>query len=422
MHFWMAIIIFLAAYSLIVVEKFHRSVVALMGAAVVVALGIVAQEQAFASIDFNTIGLLIGMMIIVGITRQSGVFEFMAIKSAKLAGGQPLAILATLSLITALASAFLDNVTTVLLIVPITFAITDRLNLAPMPFLLAEIISSNVGGTATLIGDPPNIMIGSATGLGFVDFLSNLAFPAAVILIITIAIMLWLYRGRLQATPDDIAELMKMDERSFIKDWRLMKLSLLVLGLTMAGFMLHQVLHLESATIALLGAGLLMLLSNENVDEVLLTVEWPTIFFFAGLFIIVEGLVETGVIALIARKFLSLTGGKLASTGILVLWMSALASAFVDNIPFVATMIPMLQSVGQLSGIPMESIWWSLALGACLGGNGTLIGASANIIVAGIASRYDSPISFSEFFKIGFPLMLLSIVISMIYLYLFFWL
>lgn len=422
MHFWMAIIIFLAAYSLIVVEKFHRSVVALMGAAVVVALGIVAQEQAFASIDFNTIGLLIGMMIIVGITRQSGVFEFMAIKSAKLAGGQPLAILATLSLITALASAFLDNVTTVLLIVPITFAITDRLNLAPMPFLLAEIISSNVGGTATLIGDPPNIMIGSATGLGFVEFLSNLALPAVVILIITIAIMLWLYRGRLQATPDDIAELMKMDERSFIKDWRLMKLSLLVLGLTMAGFMLHQVLHLESATIALLGAGLLMLLSNENVDEVLLTVEWPTIFFFAGLFIIVEGLVETGVIALIARKFLSLTGGKLASTGILVLWMSALASAFVDNIPFVATMIPMLQSVGQLSGIPMESIWWSLALGACLGGNGTLIGASANIIVAGIASRYDSPISFSEFFKIGFPLMLLSIVISMIYLYLFFWL
>ncbi len=422
MHFWLAIIIFIIAYTLIVVEKIHRSVVALVGAAAAVSLGILSQKQAFAAIDFNTIGLLIGMMIIVGITRQSGVFEYLAVKSAKMAGGHPLAILATLSLITAVASALLDNVTTVLLIVPITFAITDRLDIAPMPFLLAEIISSNIGGTATLIGDPPNIMIGSATGLGFIDFISNLALPAAIILLATVSIMLWIYRKSLNTTPGHIADLMKLDETSFIKDWKLMKQSLLVLSITMAGFLFHQLLHLESATIALFGAGLLMLISQENVDEVLLTVEWPTIFFFAGLFIIVGGLVETGVIELIAQKFLAITGGKLVSTGILVLWLSALASAFVDNIPFVATMIPMLQSVGQMSGIPMESIWWSLALGACLGGNGTLIGASANIIVAGIASRYDSPISFSEFFKIGFPLMLLSVFISMIYLYLAYWL
>ncbi|HWP98175.1 MAG TPA: ArsB/NhaD family transporter [Syntrophomonadaceae bacterium] len=422
MQFWLSVIIFLIAYTLIVVEKVHRTIVALIGATVVVALGIITQKQAFASIDFNTIGLLIGMMIIVGITRQSGVFEYLAIKSSKLAGGKPLAILVVLSVITALISALLDNVTTVLLIVPITFAITDRLDISPMPFMFAEIMSSNIGGTATLIGDPPNIMIGSATGLGFVDFITNLAVPVMIILFVTIGIMLWLYRKQLKATPDRVADILKLDEKSFIKDWHLMKQSIIVLGLTVMGFILHQQLHLESATIALLGAGLLMLISSENVDEVLLTVEWPVIFFFAGLFVMVEGLVKTGVITLIAEKFLAITGGKLVSTGILVLWFSAIASAFVDNIPFVATMIPLLQSVGQLSHMPMESVWWALALGACLGGNGTLIGASANIIVAGIAERYNNPIRFVEFFKVGFPLMLISIFLAMIYLYLFYWL
>lgn len=421
MLFWLSIIIFIMAYALIVVEKVHRSIVALLGAALVVALGVISQDRAFASIDFNTIGLLIGMMIIVGITRQSGVFEYLAIKSAKLAGGKPLKILAVLSLVTAFASALLDNVTSVLLIVPITFAITDRLNISPIPFLYAEIISSNIGGTATLIGDPPNIMIGSATGLGFIDFIANMTLPAVVILIITVLIMLWIYRKKLDTTSENIEKLLSLDELSFVKDWLLMKKSLAVLAITMVGFLLHQLLHLESATIALLGAGLLMLISNESIDEILLTVEWPTIFFFAGLFVMVGGLIETGVIALIARKFLALTGGELVPTGILVLWSAAIASTFVDNIPFVAAMIPLLQSVEQLSAIPMESIWWSLALGACLGGNGSLIGASANIIVAGIAERYGAPIRFLDFLKIGFPLMILSVFISMIYLYLFYW-
>lgn len=422
MQFGLSILIFLAAYTLIVVDKVHRSIVALIGAAVVVTLGLISQKQAFASIDFNTIGLLIGMMIIVGIARQSGVFEYLAIKSAKMTGGRPLAILAVLSLITAVASALLDNVTSVLLIVPITFAITDRLNVSPLPYLFAEIISSNIGGTATLIGDPPNIMIGSATGLGFMDFLTNLALPALVILLVTVGIMLFLYRKTLKTTRSYIDDLLKLDEKSFIKDWRLMKQATFIIGLTIAGFLLHQMLHLESATIALLGASLLMLISNESVDETLLTVEWPTIFFFAGLFVMVGSLVETGVIASIAHKFLAMTGGDVVKTGVLVLWVSALASSFVDNIPFVATFIPMLQSVEQIANIPMESVWWSLALGACLGGNGTLIGASANIIVAGIAERYDAPIRFMDFLKIGFPLMILSIVLAMIYLYLFYWL
>ncbi|MDD3363901.1 MAG: ArsB/NhaD family transporter [Syntrophomonas sp.] len=421
MHYWLSISIFLLVYILIMSEKIHRTIVSIVGAALIIALGVVTQKQAFAHIDFNTIGLLIGMMIIVGITRHSGIFEYLAIKSAKLAGGKPLAIMATLALVTATASALLDNVTTVLLIVPVTYAITDRLNISPIPFLFTEIISSNIGGTATLIGDPPNIMIGSATGLGFMDFLANLALPAIVILVITIAILVFFYRKQLDTTDDRIQSLLELNEKEFIKDWRLLKQSLTVLGFTIVGFLLHQTLHLESATIALLGAGLLMLITNEHPEEVLLNVEWPTIFFFAGLFVLVGGLVETGVIEQIAKKALLITDGNLVQTGLLVLWLSAIASAFVDNIPFVATMIPLLQTMGQLSNLPMEPTWWALALGACLGGNGTLIGASANVIVAGIAERHGTPIGFISFLKVAFPLMLLSIVLSTVYLYLFFW-
>jgi len=421
MDFWLSIIIFVLVYGLIMTEKIHRTIVAMLGAAIIIAIGIVNQENAFASIDFNTIGLLIGMMIIVGITRQSGVFEYLAIKSAKLVGGKPLAIMAVLALVTALASALLDNVTTVLLIVPVTYAITDRLDISPIPFLFTEIIASNIGGTATLIGDPPNIMIGSATGLGFMDFVTNLALPAIVILLITIAIMLFIFRKEMDTTDDRIQRIIELNEKESIKDWRLLKRSLSILGLTIVGFLLHQSLHLESATIALLGAAVLMLVTDENPEEVLLNIEWPTIFFFAGLFILVGGLVETGVIELIAKQALLITGGNLMQTGILVLWLSAIASAFVDNIPFVATMIPLLQTMGQLSNLPMEATWWALALGACLGGNGTLIGASANVIVAGMAERYGTPIGFISFLKVGFPLMLLSIVLSTVYLYFFFW-
>ncbi|MGE5398231.1 MAG: SLC13 family permease [Chitinophagales bacterium] len=421
MGFWLAIIIFLLAYVFIILDKIHRTIVALVGATVLVALGVITQKQAVTSIDFNTIGLLVGMMIIVGITRQSGVFEYLAVKAAKLSGGKPLAIMAALALVTALASAFLDNVTTVLLIVPVTFAITDRLNVSPIPYLLAEVIASNIGGTATLIGDPPNIMIGSATGLGFMDFIANLALPAGIIFLVTIGVMLLIYRKQLKTSDDNIQNILSLNEIDFIKDWQLLKRSLIVLGLTIVGFLLHQLLHLESATIALLGAAILMLVTREDPEEILLTVEWPTIFFFIGLFVIVGGLKETGVIELIARKSLVITGGNVMHTGLLVLWLSAIASAFVDNIPFVATMIPLLQSIGHMSNLPMESIWWALALGACLGGNGTLIGASANVIVAGISERYGNPIKFMDFLKVGFPLMLFSIVISTIYLYVRFW-
>jgi Na+/H+ antiporter NhaD/arsenite permease-like protein len=420
-YFWLSIIIFLITYAFIIADKIDRTIVVWMGAALVIALGVINQEKAIEHIDFNTILLLIGMMVIVGITRKSGVFEYLAIKSAKMVKGEPVAVLVVLGLITAVASALLDNVTTVLLIVPITYALTDHLEISPMPFLFTEIFASNIGGTATLIGDPPNIMIGSATGLGFMDFIMNLTLPVVFILVITIVCLVFIYKKDLTADQDKIERLMALNEIDYIREWLILKKSLMVLGLTILGFMLHQSLHLESATIALFGAGLLMLITREEPEEVLLSVEWPTIFFFAGLFILVGSLQVNGVISLIAHKSLQITGDSVVLTGTLVLWLSALASAFVDNIPFVATMIPLLQEVGQLSHMPMESIWWSLALGACLGGNGSLIGASANVIVAGIAERKDTPIRFFEFLKIGFPLMLLSISISMGYLYFVFW-
>lgn len=419
--FWLSIGIFAVAYIFIVVEKIHRTIIALVGAAIAIALGVISQEQAVNAIDFNTIGLLIGMMIIVGITRQSGVFEYLAIKAAKVARGKPLAILAALAVITAVASALLDNVTTVLLIVPVTFAIADRLDVSPVPYLFTEILACNIGGTATLIGDPPNIMIGGATGLGFMDFLVNLAPPVIVIFVVITAILIFVFRKDLDATEENINQLMSLEEREYIKDWKLLKSSLAVLGLTMVGFLLHQALHLESATIALLGASLLMLIAGEDPEETLLTVEWPTIFFFAGLFIIVGGLEVRGVIEVVAEKALELTGGNLLHTGMLVLWLSAIASSFVDNIPFVATMIPLIQAMETMSSMPVEPLWWTLALGACLGGNGTLVGAAANVIVAGIAERYGNPIRFIDFLKIGFPIMLLTILMAMVYLYLFYW-
>ncbi|HRY13345.1 MAG TPA: ArsB/NhaD family transporter [Syntrophomonadaceae bacterium] len=421
LNFWLAILIFLITYVYIVVEKYHRAITVWVAATVVVVLGLINQEQAIEHIDFNTILLLIGMMVIVGITRKSGIFEYLAIKAAKLVNGQPIALLVVLAVIMAVTSAFLDNVTAVLLIVPITYALTDRLDISPMPFLFTEIIASNIGGTATLIGDPPNIMIGSATGLGFADFLANMALPAIVVLVVTTICLVGIYRKDLVAEEDKIESLMTIDEMHYIQEWLLLKKSLAVLGLTILGFLLHQALHLESATIALLGAGVLMLVSGEEPEETLLSIEWPTIFFFGGLFVLVGSLQVNGVISFVARELMLVSGTAVPMLGTVVLWLSALASAFVDNIPFVAAMIPLLQEAGQISQIPMESIWWSLALGACLGGNGSMIGASANVIVAGIAARNDTPIKFLDFLKIGFPLMILSIIISNLYLYLVFW-
>ncbi|MGE5397722.1 MAG: SLC13 family permease [Chitinophagales bacterium] len=421
MYFWLSIAVFVLAYVAIMSEKLHRAIIALTGAALLIVLHVLSQEQAVDYIDFNTIGLLIGMMIIVTITKRSGVFEYLAVKSAQITRGRPLAILAALAVVTAVVSAFLDNVTTVLLIVPVTVALTDRLDVSPMPYLLLEIIASNIGGTATLIGDPPNIMIGSATGLGFLDFAANLAPVIVVVLLATIGVMLLIYRKDLKTTDDRINSLLELNPIDFIKDRVLLKKALIILALTIVGFLLHQTLKLESATIALMGAALLMIISGEEPEETLLSVEWPTIFFFAGLFVIVGAMDVQGVIKILAQESLKITHGNLMQTGMLVLWLSAIASAFIDNIPFVATMLPLLDTVGNLTHMPMESIWWALSLGACLGGNGTLIGASANVIVAGMSERMGNPIRFMDYLKIGFPLMLMSIVICTVYLFLRYW-
>lgn len=418
-QFIIASVIFLATYAIIVSEKIHRTVAAFLGATLVVILGITSTERAVHAIDFNTIGLLVGMMIIVGITRQTGVFEYLAVKAAKISHGEPLKILTALALVTAVLSALLDNVTTVLLIVPVTIAIARQLEIDPLPFLVTEIITSNVGGTATLIGDPPNIMIGSATGLGFMDFVLNLTPVVVVVYVLTIFILGQIYRKQMTAREELKAGLMKLEENDEIKDHTLLRKSLLVLSLTILGFVLHQYIHLESSAVALAGASFLLLLSREDPEHVLQVVEWPVIFFFVGLFVVVGALEEVGVIRAVAEWALEVTGGEILGTGLLILWLSALASSFVDNIPFVATMIPLIQDMGRLGGlVDLNFLWWSLALGACLGGNGTIIGASANIIVVGMAERRGVNISFIGFMKLAFPLMLMSIIIATAYLWL----
>lgn len=417
----LAISVFLLTYGFIISEKVHRTIVAMIGGIIMLALGIVSQETALHHIDFNTLGLLTGMMIIVAITGETGLFKYIAIIAAKKAKGDPLKILFSLAIITAVSSAFLDNVTTVLLMVPVTFSITRQLKVNPEPYLITEIIASNIGGTATLIGDPPNIMIGSAVKeLSFMSFINNLAFISAVTLVITLSILLLIYRKQLKTTEDLKSGLMSLDEKKELKDKVLLKQSLIVLGLTILGFFLHQLLHLESATVALGGAFILLLLTSKtdhDLEHAFSRVEWTTIFFFVGLFVVVSGLVETGIISSLARSAIAFTGGDIKVTAILILWLSAIASAFVDNIPFVATMIPMIQDMGLMGIADLEPLWWSLALGACFGGNGSLIGASANLIVVGLAAQEGTHISFMRFFFIGFPIMLLSVLIATIYVY-----
>lgn len=419
----LALIIFVLTYALIMSEKVHRAIAALLGGMILIVAGVLSQEKAIEHIDWNTLGLLIGMMIVVGITRRTGVFQYLALWAVKIAKGEPIRILIALATVTAIVSAFLDNVTTVLLIVPITFTIADKLKVNPIPFLISQVLASNIGGTATLIGDPPNIMIGSQTGLGFMDFLIHLTPVIIVVHIATMAIFWVLYRKSMQV-PEElkkaVCEVNPIDE---ITDYALLKKSLVVLGLIIATFVVHQFLHLESATIALTGAALLMLIAKEEPEDILLSVEWPSIFFFAGLFIVVGGLVETGLIDKLAQWAMTVTAGNFKLTGMLILWLSAIASAFVDNIPFVATMIPLIKEMGHIGGLTpaaLQPLWWALSLGACLGGNGTLIGASANVIVAGLAEKNGYKIKFIPFMKLAFPMMLVSIVISTIYLWIFY--
>ena len=414
------ITIFLVIYGIIISEKINRTAISLFGAIVMIILGILNQEQAIEHIDFNTIGLLVGMMIIVNILKRTGVFEYLAIRAAKKAKGDPWKILVLFAIITAVSSAFLDNVTTILLIVPVTLVITDTLDTNPIPFMFTEILIANIGGTATLIGDPPNIMIGSATGLGFVDFIVNLAPVIIVISVATLFLLKLIYKDFLKATDENKQKIMKMDESITIKDKLLLKKSLIVLFLTILGFMVHAQFHLESATVALGGAALLLVISKIDPEEILFEVEWTTIFFFMGLFILVGSLVEVGVIDNLAKKMLELTKGNLFVTTLTILWVSAIASAFLDNIPFVATMIPLIKAMTASGQLDANPLWWALALGACLGGNGTIIGASANVIVTGIMAREGRPVSFMSFMRIGFPMMIVSIIISTIYLILFY--
>lgn len=419
-HVFIALIIFILTYTAIISEKINRTIIALFGAVLMIIFQVLPQTRAFGVIDFNTIGLLIGMMIIVIILRKTGIFQYIAIKTAKASKGDPWKIFLLFAIITALASALLDNVTTILLIAPVTLVITDTLELNPFPFLFAEIFAANIGGTATLIGDPPNIMIGGETGLGFMDFLTNLAPIAIVVFIATLFIMKFMFRKEFKVTEENKKKVLDFDEGKTIQDKKLLIQSGVVLGITILGFILHQSVHLESATVALFGAVLLLLVSKADPDEILMEIEWSTIFFFVGLFILVGALEEVGVIKMLAMKLIELTKGNMLITSMLVLWFSAIASAFVDNIPFVATMIPLIQNMQSISGMDVTPLWWSLALGACLGGNGTIIGASANVIAAGMLEKRGNKIGFVKYMKLAFPLMLVSIIISTIYLIVFY--
>ncbi|MDX8412654.1 MAG: ArsB/NhaD family transporter [Mariprofundales bacterium] len=424
---WLAVAILLAVYTVIMMEKFNRAVLSLLGAGLMVMCGVLNQEQAVHGIDFNTIGLLTGMMVIVAISQKSGMFQYVAIRSAKIVKGNPWGVLVMLSSVTAIFSAFLDNVTTVLLVAPVTLLITDALDIKPYPFLFAEILASNIGGTATLIGDPPNIMIGSQAGLSFYDFLVNLAPIIPLIFLMTLG-CIWLMFGRqMRATDEARALIMSFNEQEALKDIPLLKRSLLVLGLVLIGFTCAHHFGLEPATIAMFGAALLLLLQswssdleakNHAFEGVMAEVEWTTIFFFVGLFIIVTGAEHTGVISLLAAELLEATAGDFNNTVAAVLWTSAIASALIDNIPFVATMIPMIENMAPTFGgeEALTPLWWALALGACLGGNGSLIGASANLIVAGFAQRAGHPIAFLTFMKHAFLLMIFSIIIAHLYI------
>jgi Na+/H+ antiporter NhaD/arsenite permease-like protein len=394
-----------------------------------ISLGVLNQEAAIHGIDFNTLGLLTGMMVIVAITSRSGVFQYVAIWSAKKVDAQPWGILLMLSIVTAVFSALLDNVTTVLLIAPVTLLITEELEVEPYPFLFAEIFSSNIGGTATLIGDPPNIMIGSAVHLSFNDFLINLAPITPLIMLITMLIIYLIWGHKMQASEEARRRIMQFKEKEAIKDVPLLKRSLFVLGLVVTAFVIAHPMGLEPATIAMFGGALLLLLSNlkfdaeeqsENVHHAFAEVEWVTIFFFVGLFIVVAGIEHAGLLTILANSIIDLTGGDMTITALAILWVSSVVSALVDNIPFVATMIPIIESMGPTFGGEelLMPLWWSLALGACLGGNGSLIGASANLIVAGFAERAGHRIRFLPFMAIAFPLMMLSIVIASVYVYL----
>ena len=410
-----AVVIFLVTMVAVMTEKVHRAVAAMAGAVLMILLHILDLNDCVSHVDVNTLGVLVGMMIFVAVVKKSGIFEYVAIKSAKLAKGKPWRIMVSFVLITAILSAFLDNVTTVLLVGPMTLAITGILKINPIPYMISEILASNMGGTATLIGDPPNIMIGSAAGLGFSDFLLNTGFPVAVILALTLLCFRFLYVKEMQVDQEAMDKVMSLDENVAIHDKTLMIKSLVVMALVVLGFILHSQTGIESGVVALTGAVVILLIGKQDAEDIILSVEWSTILFFIGLFVVVGGLQEVGVINMLAQMMVNATQGNMVMSLLIVLWASAFISAFLDNIPFVATMIPLILTMGQ-SGMNITPLWWALSLGACLGGNGTLIGASANVVLSSISTKNGYPITFKSFTKIGFPIMLMSIAVSTVWL------
>lgn len=429
--FWIAITIFTVALIAIISEKIHKTVVAIFGASLVLALKILDQHEAFHleeyGVDWNVIFLLVGMMVIISLIRPTGMFEYIAIKSAKIGRGEPMRIMIIFAVITAVLSALLDNVTTVLLLAPVTLLIAEALQVDAVPFLIVEALASNIGGTATLIGDPPNIMIASKAKLSFVDFIIHLTPVVIVIMIFFLLVIRVVFAKGLQTKDELKQRIMSMQENEAIKDPAMLKKSLFVLGLVLVGFTLHGVFHYEPATVALFGAGLLLLLSKTSEPHrVLAEVEWPVIFFFIGLFVMVGGLVKVGAIKMMSVEVLNLTEGNMLATSMLIMWFSAIASAVVDNIPYVATMNPLVIDMAgemwpNLSGVELLQhpdlmpVWWSLALGACLGGNGSPIGASANVIVVGMAEKAGQKISFLRFMAYGVPITFLTVCFAMIY-------
>ena len=403
-----AVAVFVVVMITIMTEKLHRSLAAITGAMIVLALHVMPFDAAMEHIDFNTLGVLLGMMLFVSVVKLSGVFEFLAIKCARLAKGDPWKIMLLFVLLTAVLSAFLDNVTTVLLIGPMTLTVCKLLDVNPIPFFMTEILASNIGGTATLIGDPPNIMIGSAAGYSFFDFILYDAPAVAIILVAILGVFYSLYGRKMNVDDEHKARIMELDEHAQIKNRRLLKQSVVMTALVVVGFMAHGALGLESCIIALGAAGIIMLISGESIEEALSNVEWTTLSFFAGLFVIVGALAETGVIGMLANGLIDATGGNVFITMLVLLIGSAVISSFLDNIPFVATMIPILLAM-ESTGMDVTPLWWAVSLGAC-------IGASANVVLSDISKKHGYEITFAKFFKTGFPIMLLTILIAGVYL------
>ena len=406
-----AVLVFAGALAVIATERVDRTKVALVGALVVVLTQTIDQEHAIESVDWETIGLLAGMMLIVRVTEPTGVFTFLAIRAGQLARGRPLAIVVSLALSTAVLSAFLDNLTTVLLMVPITFLLADALDIDPIPLVLIEIIASNIGGTSTLIGDPPNILIAGATGLTFSDFLVNLAPIAAVAFVVVTGMLYLVFRKRLQIAPEARERVMQLDARRSIEDAAELKRTLPVLLLTILAFFVHGAVGVEPATVALAGATVMLLVTRQSVEDALRGIEWPTLFFFVGLFVMVGALEATGAIKEVANAIADVTNGDRSAELLGIAWVSAIGSGIVDNIPFTATMIPVVEQL-QSGNTGDDAYWWALSLGACFGGNLTLIAAAANVAAAGMAERAGRPIGFMTFLKIGVPSTLVSMVLA----------